>query len=389
MSRRGVVASVIAVAFAAALTGPAGASAGVREADTVWLCKPGQDPNPCRESLETTVFAPDGSSRVERPPNALRPKVDCFYVYPTVSEQPTLNADFAIDPQQTAIARYQAARFSRRCRVFAPVYRQLTLAGIFGATDDEAVAAAQLAYTDVRAAWRDYLRNHNRGRGVVLIGHSQGTYMLRYLIRNEIDSRPGVRRRLVSALLLGGNVTVREGKRKGGDFEHIRSCVRMHQFGCVAGFSTFNQVPPPDARFGFPSQIYGGAFGFTAGPGYEVLCTNPAALGGGPAPLETLTSSEPFPGTLGAGILLMYGGELPTASTPWVQPPERFSGECVHAGGAQVLMLSPIEGARTLIPSPNPAWGLHLADVNIALGDLVRLVAAQATAYRKARRTEH
>jgi hypothetical protein len=386
MSRRGLVAVVAAVAFAAVWIGPVDAFAASDHAGTTWLCKPGQTPNPCRESLETTVFAPDGSSQVESPPNARRPKIDCFYVYPTVSDQPTINADLSVDPQQTAIARYQAARFSRRCRVYAPVYRQLTLAGIFGTGDEEAVAAAQLAYSDVRAAWRDYVRNYNRGRGVVLIGHSQGTYMLRYLIRNEIDDRPGVRRRLVSALLLGGNVTVREGRRRGGDFEHVRSCARRRQFGCVAGFSTFNEVPPPDARFGLPNQVYDGAFGFPSGPGYEVLCTNPAALGGGPAPLETLIPTEPFPGTLGAGILLMYGGELPTAPTPWVQPQSHYSGECVRVGGAHVLMLSPLDGAHALTPSPDPTWGLHLADGNIALGDLVRLVEAQATAYREAQR---
>ena len=197
----------------------------------------------------------------------------------------------------------------------------------------------------MRAAWRDYLRNYNHGRGVVLLGHSQGTCMLRYLIRNQIDDRPGVRRRLVSALLLGGNVIVREGKRKGGDFEHVRACVKPRQIGCVAGFSTFNQVPPPDARFGLPNEVYDGAFDFPSGPGYEVLCTNPAALRGGPAPLETLVPSEPFPGTLGAGILLMYGGELPTAPTPWVQPREHYSGECVRAAGAHVLMLSSLDGA--------------------------------------------
>ena len=39
--------------------------------------------------------------------------------------------------------------------------------------------------------------------------------------------------------------------------------------------------------------------------------------------------------------------------------------------------------------SPDPTWGLHLSDVDIALGDLVRLVGTQAGAYRKAQRSEH
>ncbi len=78
------------------------------------------------------------------------------------------------------------------------------------------------AYQDVRDAWRDYLRNYNHGRGVVLIGHSQGSFVLRELVAKEIDSKPKVRERLISALLLGGNVTVKKGKDVGGDFKHVR-----------------------------------------------------------------------------------------------------------------------------------------------------------------------
>ena len=33
-----------------------------------------------------------------------------------------------------------------------------------------------------------------------------------------------------------------------------------------------------------------------------------------------------------------------------------------------------------------PGWGIHLVDVNLALGDLIRLVAAQGAAWRGARR---
>jgi hypothetical protein len=92
--------------------------------------KPGQAPDPCHESLETTVYDSLTSTHVENPPIAKRPKIDCFYVYPTVSGQAGPKADLGIDPELTSIAQYQAARFSQRCRVFAPVYPQLTLSTI-------------------------------------------------------------------------------------------------------------------------------------------------------------------------------------------------------------------------------------------------------------------
>src|SRR5262245_51030783 len=103
------------------------ATASGAHADVVWLCKPGQQDNPCRESQATTVYADDGTTHVETPVNPENPPVDCFYVYPTVSGQQTTNADKSKDDELYAIARYQAARYSTQCRVFAPVYRQLTL----------------------------------------------------------------------------------------------------------------------------------------------------------------------------------------------------------------------------------------------------------------------
>jgi GH25 family lysozyme M1 (1,4-beta-N-acetylmuramidase) len=355
--------------------------------DTVWLCEPGVEPNPCRESLATTVNDGSGGSRVENPGLARRPKIDCFYVYPTVSEDPGANSDLSIDPEHVAIARYQAARFSHRCRVWAPMYRQRTLAAIAAGSTEQQAESLRLAYGDVRAAWRDYLANHNDGRGVVLIGHSQGTTMLRALIREQIDPRRSARRRLVSAILLGGNVTVREGARAGGDFERVPACTKPRRLGCAIAFSTYNETPPENSRFGRPTaNASSAAFGFPTGEGYEVLCTNPAALGGGRRPLTTIVRTEPYPGVIGALLLHTYGGPPPSAETPWVVPGDHYTGECAEEDGANFLSIEPVGSARTLNPSPDPSWGLHLVDVNIALGELVEVVHRQKRAYVKAAR---
>ena len=145
-----------------------------------------------------------GKTRVERPKRAKRPPIDCFYVYPTTSAQSTLNANLLVDKELTNVALSQASRFSQACRVFAPVYRQVTLAGILGrfpGADRE--EASRIAYSGVASAWREYMRRFNHGRGVVLIGHSQGSGMLKQLVQAKIDPKRSARRRLVSALLLG------------------------------------------------------------------------------------------------------------------------------------------------------------------------------------------
>jgi hypothetical protein len=342
-------------------------------AKTKWLCKPGMSNDPCAGSLATTYFSPSGQqlAQPKTVKNKNASKVDCFYVYPTVSDQSTPNANLNVDPVLRSIALYQAARYSADCRVYAPVYRQGTIGGIGGAG---MAAAYKIAYKDVLAAWKDYLKHFNKGRPFVLIGHSQGTFHLRKLVSEQIDKNAAVRKRMVSAILLGGNVTVRQGKDVGGDFKNVPACRKSKQTGCVVAFSTFDQVPPANALFGRAIT-----------PGRQVLCTNPAALGGGSGLLDPLVPTTPFaPGSIALGIGLL-GVTWPSASTPWIAVPGAYKAECSTAGGASVLMITPQGGSPTPKPSPDPSWGLHLMDGDVALGNLVSLVRTQEQAFLKRR----
>jgi hypothetical protein len=342
---------------------------------TKWLCKPGLKHNPCVSDLTTTVLHTDGTTTTEHRKNAKKPAVDCFYVYPTVSDQQTLNANLKIDPEVRAVADYQAARFSQVCRVWAPVYKQVTLKGISTPPSKKTAAAGVKAYKSARAGWRDYLAHHNHGRGFILIGHSQGSFVLRQLIRDEIDSKPAVRHRMVSALLLGGNVLVPKGKRFGGDFKHVGACREARELACMVGYSMFGDTPPDDALFGRVAK------GTKGGSKLRVLCTNPAALAGGTGTLQPYASSLPFPGTLGVGIRIFLG-ETPKVPTHWWRPPGRYTAKCSTAGGASFLKVDALDGARAPTPTPNPGWGYHLGDVNLALGNLTTLAAKQARSYQ-------
>jgi hypothetical protein len=357
-----------------------GAGAAGAQAKTTWLCKPGLVSNPCAPGLGTTVIAPTGETQgTLTPAKAKHPKIDCFYVYPTVSDQKTPQATKKVDPEERSIALYQAARYASDCRVYAPMYRQITLAGLL-APASVTKAMTTSSYNDVRDAWRDYLKHDNNGRGVVLIGHSQGTFVLRRLIAREIDKRATVRRRLVSAILLGGNVLVKQGSDTGGDFHNIKACHSATQLRCVVAFSTFNATPPPAAVFG-----RAGAQPTTVNaqpvPNTEVLCTNPAALSGGSAPITSLYPSTPFaPGTTIGALTTQVGLPTPAISTPWIEA-QAYTAQCSGEGGANVLRITGQPGAPELHALPDATWGLHLVDANIALGDLVTLVHRQAAQY--------
>jgi Protein of unknown function (DUF3089) len=363
------LALVLPATSAAARPGAPAAVKAPKPPPTVWLCRPGLARNPCALSPAATVLAPDGAViGMEHPRVPAHPPIDCFFVYPTVSDQQTANANLHIDPEERAIAEIEASRFSQVCRVWAPMYRQITLFAI----DHPSVITPEahtIAYEDVRDAWTDYLEHHNHGRGVVLIGHSQAAKVLRQLIQEEIEPRPSSLRRLVSALLIGGNVIVPRGQDVGGDFKNVPACRSTTQTGCVVAYSTFNQPPPPDARYGRAQHAT-----------RQVLCTNPAAIGGGDGPLRTYLRAAPFPGSLEQQFLSQLG-PLPSVRTPWISEPNDYRGSCVDSGGVSRLQLTADPAAPVLTPTPNPTWGLHLDDIPLALGSLTRLVGEQATAW--------
>ena len=106
--------------FAISLCVALAAGGGTASAKTVWLCKPGLAANPCARSLTTRVVQADGSQTTERSRRPRKPKINCFYVYPTVSGQNRTNATRTAEPEQRSVAEQQAARFSQVCRMFAP-----------------------------------------------------------------------------------------------------------------------------------------------------------------------------------------------------------------------------------------------------------------------------
>ena len=336
---------------------------------TVWLCRPGEANNPCTGNLATTVVTGSGATHVVRASPSKSPPVDCFYVYPTISAQTTINADRTVGFREREIAIAQASRFSQICRVFAPVYRQITLSALEHPARIT-LADALVAYNSVRSAFRDYLAHYNRGRGIVFIGHSQGAAILIRLLKQDVDPSPSVRRRLVSALLMGGNVTV-------GEFKHIPACNSGRLTGCVVAYSSFAAKPPANSQFGRTTSDAGVRLlaPHNQSATTRIMCVNPASLGGG-----TLVLAPYIP-----SLVLAFLPAAPSVRTPWVSFPGEYSAHCESSGNATWLQVTHIRGAPDHRPRltqlQDAALGLHVLDITIALGNLVQLVKDEAAAY--------
>jgi hypothetical protein len=352
-----------------------------------WLCLPGRQ-DACVVDQSTTIVAADGKLTREvwkADPAAL---IDCFYVYPTVSTDPGGNSDMAAGPEENGVVRLQLARFASQCRLFAPLYRQGTLTALRSAASGSPITVDRvLAYNDIVDAWNSYLQRDNNGRGVVLIGHSQGSGVLTQLLRNEIDGKPA-QSRLVSALLLGTNLPVPKGKDVGGAFQSIPLCRSAKQVGCVIAYASFRStVPPPENS----------RFGRVQGDNMAAACTNPAALSGGRGDLRAYLASG------GRSIVGSAAEPRPWVTpaqpidTPFVTVPGLLTAECVSNEKGSYLEVTvranpldprtdDIGGDVVTNGQVNASWGLHLVDVQVAMGNLLDIVREQGRAFGATRR---
>lgn len=341
--------------------------------DSHWLCKPGRD-DVCAQPL--TTIAPDGTgARTQRSDPAA--PIDCFYVYPTISYDATGNSDLNPGPEERRTAQHQLAPFGSACRLFAPMYRQITLAALRARfTGAPLPADPQLAYADVRDAWNHYLAHDNQGRGVVLIGHSQGARMLSELVAREIEGKP-VQKKIVSALLLGMNIAVPKGRDVGGAFQQMPLCRSAAQTGCVIAYTSFraDAPPPADTLFG---RIGPGAVGGSDSAALGVACTNPAALAGGRGTLQPwLPVRENL---LGQPTTQGAWGTRTQAFTATFVAAAPLNAECIEADGASYLSVelpAEVPGDVAVGGQVLRSWGLHLLDANLATGNLVQLVQQQ------------
>jgi len=343
----------------------------------LWLCRPDIENDHCDTAdLSVTEIRPDGTmvqSEVAPDPSA---EVDCFYVYPTVNTSPEPGNTETLFPHPESvigIVARQAAHYRGVCRVFAPLYHQMSLITYWeypiGMWQD--TKFFQTGYDDVVEAFEYYMRNHNEGRDFVLIGHSQGSHVLTKLLEEKLDEDEALREQLVSAVLTGptNRVQVREGELAGGSFTNIPLCTSASQNGCVIAFDA-NPAGVPTV----PDSSVANT------PPKARACVNPASIEGGPGTLAGLTYPRGYEPTL----------PFPDAvDTEWVRYPNIYTSRCSGADEYHVLLIdlaseytgevprTPQELQEALVEFRGSNQNLHYVEDYLTYTDLLRIVERQ------------
>jgi hypothetical protein len=382
MSTAHVIAAVLAAATQSAPAAPA-AAPNDYALEQNWLCRPGRRDACSTPNLDVTEFAPDGTRTIQSASRATAAEADCFYVYPTVSYDPGGNSDMIANNEERRVVEAQFARFGTVCRTFAPLYRQSTLSWLRSNMTGSPISMdPELRYNDVRDAWRRYMAADNQGRPFVLVGHSQGSGLLKRLIAEEIEGKP-VAAQMLSAMLAGTNVAVPKGKDQGADFKQTPVCRKAGQTNCVIAWTSFRETAPPAAN---------SRYGRAPDPAQETVCANPAALGGGMA-----TVKARFPSGAGIGDLMAdsprWSNDNAPVTTPTVAVPGLYAAQCVTVNGANVLSvrinadpadprIDDVGGDVRFGAFVAKDWGLHLIDVSLVMQDMVDLVPVQLAAWK-------
>jgi hypothetical protein len=381
---RSTLLALAALAAAAPVPVSAQAPAPDYSGDSAWLCLPGRA-DTCSTPLATTALNANGYGSNGPSAVAKDPPIDCFYVYPTVSNDQGMNSDTSAGREEKLAVEAQFARFASVCRPFAPVYRQMTVAAVAAySAGADITSVGELAYRDVAAAWRNYLAARNKGRPFVLIGHSQGSLMLQMLIAREIENDPALAARMKLAIIPGYDVLVPQGRLVGGTFKKTPLCSQRGQINCIMTWTSFRErnVPPEGAMFGFADR-----------PGMTVGCVNPALPGSKDwVKLDSYWFARSSYPVAGGPIIWSSEGPPPT---PFLRTEGLVSAKCVNDGQRGYLSVhtnhSPgdkrtdrIGGEVGILGMFLPGWGMHLADIAIAQGDLIREVGAISAQSRTA-----
>ncbi len=189
--------------------------------------------------------------------------------------------------EETSI-KHHASAFAGCCHVYAPRYRQATYFATLNEGRDDSRRALDLAYEDVRRAFRTYMARWNQGRPIILAGHGQGARHVLRLLEEEI-SGSRLRRQLVAAYLVGVGVPL---DHIGETLPDLPVCASATQTRCVVGWTSLAEGRDDDRYATQSLRLEDGVY--RANANRARLCVNPLSW----EPDGTMVTAERNPGAL-------------------------------------------------------------------------------------------
>ena len=145
--------------------------------------------------------------------------VDAFYIYSTSYIESSFEEgapDYAPldNPEMImrALGEYEtnASVFEESCNVFVPWYRQMGIkyaSEVQKKTGSLDAGLAGLPYTDMKAALDYFFEKCNNGRPFIIAAHSQGSALLKYVLKNYFKEHQDYYKRMVAAYPIGFSIT--------------------------------------------------------------------------------------------------------------------------------------------------------------------------------------
>lgn len=190
-------------------------------------------------------------------------------------------------------------------RLFAPFYRQASLYAYMTQRED-ARMAQNLAYQDVKRAFKVFLENSPPERPIVLTGHNQGASHVERLLQDFFagpENEENLNRLAVAYVI---NYPLTKGLLE-GPLRGIPVCQTATQTHCIVAFGTFAPNEGDIAeRFGSRLLVYDGEE-YSSVEGQALICVNPLLW----------TQSEDYaPARLHKGGVAAEGLDLETRPAP-------------------------------------------------------------------------
>ncbi len=257
-----------------------------------------------------------------------------FYIHPTTYLErdrwnAQLNPGGDTEFRTRLFVQSQASAFNSSGSVWAPRYRQAAY-GAFLLKSDDAQKALDVAYSDVSAAFDEFLKETPKNGEIILVAHSQGALHLERLLHEKIAGKP-IAKRIVAAYVVGWPISTKSDLPALG----LPACSSRDETGCILSWMTFGEPANPDMIFHEWERTKGLNGGTRRQQ--DTLCVNPitGTLGGSAqakdnpgtlVPTADVQSALLQPGVIGAhcakGLLILDG--VPPSLGPYVLPGNNY-----------------------------------------------------------------